>query len=147
MLAKVIGCGAGAAIFRYKPNQSLKVGVGMMVRGEVCLIVAQTGQRAGIIDSQYFPAIILLIVASSIATPLILKVLFKKYPNEPLDENKIGAIDTVVKVDAAMSEVREFLGGVDVQNIEVKAHSQREAIQQSQQKTDDQSCDNSTENK
>ena len=52
MLAKVIGCGLGAAMFKYKPNQSLKVGVGMMVRGEVCLIVAQTGQRAGIIDSQ-----------------------------------------------------------------------------------------------
>ncbi|MGN0771651.1 MAG: cation:proton antiporter [Christensenellales bacterium] len=128
MLAKVIGCGAGAAAFKYKPNQSLKVGVGMMVRGEVCLIVAQTGQRAGIIDSQYFPAIILLIVASSIATPLILKVLFKKYPNEPLDENKIGAIDTVVKVDAAMSEVRDFLGGMEVKKIEVKPHTQREAM-------------------
>ena len=150
MLAKVIGCGLGAAMFKYKPNQSLKVGVGMMVRGEVCLIVAQTGQRAGIIDSQYFPAIILLIVASSIATPLILKVLFKKYPNEPLDEDKIGAIDTVVKANAAMSEVREFLDGVDVQNIEVKARSQREAMQKSQQKVDDKgstSSDKPTGNK
>ena len=92
----------------------------------------------------------MLIVASSIATPLILKVLFKKYPNEPLDEDKIGAIDTVVKANAAMSEVREFLDGVDVKNIEVKARSQREAMQKSQQKVDDKgstSSDKPTENK
>ena len=49
-----------------------------MTRGEVALIVAQKGLSAGVLDSVYFPAVILLIIVSSIVTPIVLKVLFAK---------------------------------------------------------------------
>ena len=45
----------------------------MMTRGEVALIVAQKGLEVGVVDSVYFTAVILLIVVSSVATPLVLK--------------------------------------------------------------------------
>ena len=57
---------------------SIKIGVGMMTRGEVALIVAQKGLSVGLLEPKYFTAVILLIIVSSISTPIILKVLYAK---------------------------------------------------------------------
>ena len=76
LLSKVIGCGFMGRILGYKGKDALKIGVGMMTRGEVALIVTQRGLKAGIIGSEYFTAVILLIVVSSLLTPLLLKALF-----------------------------------------------------------------------
>ena len=80
ILSKIIGCGLAAKICRFNWGDSLKIGVGMMTRGEVALIVAQKGLDVGVVDSVYFTAVILLIVVSSVATPLVLKALFTKMP-------------------------------------------------------------------
>lgn len=78
LIAKVIGCGLTSKICRYSASDSLKIGVGMMTRGEVALIVAQKGLDAGLLTADYFTAVILLILVSSIATPIILKFLYSK---------------------------------------------------------------------
>ena len=78
LLTKIIGCGLAAKLCRFSWGDSLKVGVGMMTRGEVALIVAQKGLGVGVVDSVFFTAVILLIVVSSIVTPLALKGLFAK---------------------------------------------------------------------
>ena len=83
LATKIIGCGLAAKICRFGWGDALKVGVGMMTRGEVALIVAKKGLEVGVVDSVYFTAVILLIVVSSIATPLVLKVLFAKMPPVP----------------------------------------------------------------
>ena len=83
LLTKIIGCGLAAKVCRFSWGDSLKVGVGMMTRGEVALIVAQKGLDIGVVDSVYFTAVILLIVVSSVATPLALKALFTKMPVQP----------------------------------------------------------------
>ena len=83
LITKVIGCGLAAKICRFNWADSIKVGVGMMTRGEVALIVAQKGLDIGVVDPVYFTAVILLIVVSSVATPLVLKVLFTKAPPTP----------------------------------------------------------------
>ncbi len=83
LITKIIGCGLAAKICRFNWADSLKVGVGMMTRGEVALIVAQKGLDIGVVDPVYFTAVILLIVVSSVATPLVLKVLFTKAPPTP----------------------------------------------------------------
>ena len=80
LLAKIIGCGLAARACRFNWGDSLKVGVGMMTRGEVALIVAQKGLEVGVVEPVYFTAVILLIVVSSVATPLALKALFTKMP-------------------------------------------------------------------
>ena len=76
LLGKVVGCGLVAKLLKYNNSDALKIGVGMMTRGEVALIVAQRGLKAEIIDSKYFTAVILLIVVSSILTPIILKAIY-----------------------------------------------------------------------
>ena len=77
-MTKVVGCGLAAKICGYNVKDSIRIGAGMMTRGEVALIVAQKGLSAGVLDSVYFPAVILLIIVSSIVTPIVLKLLFAK---------------------------------------------------------------------
>lgn len=78
LITKIIGCGLMSRILGFKGSDSLKIGVGMMTRGEVALIVAQKGLQVGMIQSKYFTAVILLILVSSIATPIVLKILYSK---------------------------------------------------------------------
>ena len=59
-------------------NSIFRIGVGMMTRGEVALIVAQKGLSAGLLEPVYFTSVILLIIVSSIATPIVLKYLYSK---------------------------------------------------------------------
>ena len=78
LVTKIIGCGLMSRLLGYKGNDALKIGVGMMTRGEVALIVSQKGLAVGMISSVYFTAVILLIIVSSVATPIILKFLYAK---------------------------------------------------------------------
>lgn len=78
LLAKVIGCGLVSRLCKYSGSDSLKIGVGMMTRGEVALIVAQKGLAAGLLTADYFTAVILLILVSSILTPIVLKLLYTR---------------------------------------------------------------------
>lgn len=80
LITKVIGCGLTAKLAKNSWKDSLKVGVGMMTRGEVALIVASKGLNVGLMDQKYFVAVILLIICSSVVTPIILKLLYKGDP-------------------------------------------------------------------
>ncbi|MCI5899247.1 MAG: cation:proton antiporter [Hominisplanchenecus sp.] len=77
LVSKIVGCGLMSRALGFKGKDSMKIGVGMMTRGEVALIVSQKGLAVGMIDSVYFTAVILLILVSSIITPIILKVLYR----------------------------------------------------------------------
>lgn len=77
LLGKIIGCGLVAKAFRNSWKDSLKIGVGMMTRGEVALIVANKGLAVGLVEQRYFLSVILLIIVSSVSVPIILKLLFK----------------------------------------------------------------------
>ncbi len=84
MITKIIGCGLMARLCRFSRKDSLKIGCGMMTRGEVALIVSQKGLAVGMISPVYFAAVILLIIVSSITTPIILKLLYATdHMNEP----------------------------------------------------------------
>ena len=82
LVTKIIGCGGMAKICKFNMTDSLKIGVGMMNRGEVALIVAQKGLDAGLMDAKFFTAVIILIIVSSILTPILLKVLYAKWPDK-----------------------------------------------------------------
>ena len=77
LITKVIGCGTTAKLLGYSTKDSLKVGVGMMTRGEVALIVSQKGLSVGLMDPVYFTSVILLIIVSSVSTPILLKLLYR----------------------------------------------------------------------
>lgn len=78
LLCKVVGCGLMAKLCRFRTPDCLKIGVGMMTRGEVALIVAQKGLSVGLLTPVYFTSVIILIIVSSISTPIILKILYAK---------------------------------------------------------------------
>ena len=78
ILGKVIGCSGTALLCKFDARDSLKVGVGMMARAEVALVCAQKGVDAGIIGTDIMPFILIMIILSSFATPIILKGLYKK---------------------------------------------------------------------
>lgn len=78
LVSKIIGCGLMALICKFSRLDALKIGVGMMTRGEVALIVSQKGLSAGLLTPVYFTSVILLIIVSSILTPIILKMLYAK---------------------------------------------------------------------
>ena len=77
MITKIIGCGLVARLCKNNWKDSFKVGVGMMTRGEVALIVAQKGLAVGLLSPEYFASVILLIICSSVITPIVMKLLYR----------------------------------------------------------------------
>ncbi|MBQ6993070.1 MAG: cation:proton antiporter [Lachnospiraceae bacterium] len=82
LISKIIGCGLVSRVCGFKGYDCLKIGVGMMTRGEVALIVAQKGLSVGLMSAEYFTAVILLIIISSISVPILLKLLYTKAPEK-----------------------------------------------------------------
>ena len=73
VLTKIVGCGLGVKICGFTNIEALQVGVGMVSRGEVALIVAQKGYAMGLLDAALFPPIVIVVIATTIITPVILK--------------------------------------------------------------------------
>ncbi len=80
---KLAGCGAPAMLFLKDRGKSMKVGIGMVSRGEVGLIVAGVGASAGVLTSNNYTAVIIMVAATTIITPIWLKIAYKKEPPEP----------------------------------------------------------------
>ena len=77
-IAKIIGCGGSALLLGFKRKEPLQIGLGMMVRGEVALIVAQKGLSVGMVKAEYFAPVILLIIVSSMVVPILLGKAFSE---------------------------------------------------------------------
>ena len=73
VLTKILGCGLGAKICGFNGKEALQVGVGMVSRGEVALIIAQKGFAVGLISADMFPPIVLVVIATTIITPVVLR--------------------------------------------------------------------------
>ncbi|MCD7799981.1 MAG: cation:proton antiporter [Ruminococcus sp.] len=78
ILTKVVGCGLGALACKYNTKESIQIGVGMISRGEVALIIANKGADMGLIDTEkYFGPVVIMVVVTTIITPILLKLVFK----------------------------------------------------------------------
>ena len=87
---KIIGAGVGAKIFNYSNKQSAQIGIGMVCRGEVALIIANKGVDLGLIAGNLFIAILIVIIATTVISPILLKVSFKE-----AEESKFYSQDKV----------------------------------------------------
>ena len=85
IITKVIGCGLGAKVCGYKNYQCMRIGVGMISRGEVALIVANKGIEAGLMSSELVAPVIIVVIATTIITPIILKPVFMRSGNNGVD--------------------------------------------------------------
>lgn len=77
ILTKVVGCGLGARMCKFNNKQALQIGVGMISRGEVALIVADKGASYGLVSEEMFPPVVLMVIVTTLVTPLLLKMVFK----------------------------------------------------------------------
>ncbi|MEZ8031064.1 MAG: cation:proton antiporter, partial [Nitrosopumilus sp.] len=86
---KLFGCGLPAMYFLKSKQQGLRVGIGMISRGEVGLIVAGVGVTAGILTSEVYSTIIIMVVVTTIITPIWLKIEYRKeQKNDNNESNK-----------------------------------------------------------
>ncbi len=88
IVSKLIGCGLPAAFFLKNRSKGLKVGYGMISRGEVGLIVAGVAISAGAITQDVYSAILGMIIITTIIAPLLLR---KSYDKEPVEEENTCA--------------------------------------------------------
>ena len=77
IVSKIIGCGLGAKLCRYSNRECVQIGVGMVSRGEVALIVANKGIATGLMSNDYFGPVVIMVAATTIVTPILLKVVYK----------------------------------------------------------------------
>ena len=98
ILGKIIGSGAGALLARFTPRESLQIGIGMVSRGEVGLIIANIGAKAGYLDEELLTIIVGMILVTTLVTPPMLRASFrspKKTDNEPSTPPETGIKESV----------------------------------------------------
>ena len=82
ILSKVVGCGLGAKICGCTGKEAFQVGIGMISLGEVALIVAQKGYASGMLDDVLFAPIVLVVIVTTLITPILLKLVMKDNDSE-----------------------------------------------------------------
>jgi Kef-type K+ transport system membrane component KefB len=89
VVTKLGGCGLPAMFFLKSKAQGMRVGIGMISRGEVGLIVAGVGVTAGILTSEVYSTIVIMVAVTTIITPIWLKMEYRKeQKNDNNESNK-----------------------------------------------------------
>jgi Kef-type K+ transport system membrane component KefB len=83
VVTKLIGCGLPSLLFLKDKARSMRVGIGMVSRGEVGLIVAGVGVSSGALTNDIYTAVIIMVAATTIITPILLKIAYKKESPQP----------------------------------------------------------------
>ncbi|MDN5868132.1 MAG: cation:proton antiporter [Candidatus Nitrosocosmicus sp.] len=78
VLSKLVGCGLPSMLFLKDKTKSMRVGIGMVSRGEVGLIVAGVGVTSGVLSTDVYTSIILMVAVTTIITPIWLKKSYKE---------------------------------------------------------------------
>ena len=94
ILSKIVGCGLGAKLCRFSNKDSIRIGAGMVSRGEVALIVASKGAAVGLMKDEYFAPVVIVVVVTTIITPILLKFAYKSKNGEDESEIQTPAAET-----------------------------------------------------
>jgi Kef-type K+ transport system membrane component KefB len=81
VVTKLVGCGLPALIFLKDKGRAMKVGIGMVSRGEVGLIVAGVGVSSGALSADIYTTVIIMVALTTIITPIWLKIAYRKEDN------------------------------------------------------------------
>jgi len=83
ILTKILGCFLGARVTGFANIQSLRVGIGMISRGEVGLIIAGVGLSRGIIGPNMFSVMVIMVLVTTMITPILLRYVFPRVHEVP----------------------------------------------------------------
>ena len=75
VLSKFIGCGLGA--WKLGRAEMLRVGVGMVPRGEVGMVVAQIGLSLGVIEKPVYAVVVSMAIITTLVAPPLLKYAYR----------------------------------------------------------------------
>ena len=78
IFSKLAGCGLPALVFLRNRSKAMKVGIGMISRGEVGLIVAGIGVTSGVLSSNIYTTVIIMVAITTLITPVWLKKAYSK---------------------------------------------------------------------
>ena len=78
IVAKAVGCGVAARLLGFGRTEAVRVGVGMISRGEVGLIIAGYGLAQRIIGREVFSASVIMVLATTMMTPPLLRLTFPR---------------------------------------------------------------------
>ena len=95
VLTKVVGCGAGAKLCKYSNKDCIRIGAGMVSRGEVALIVAAKGNAIGLISADLMGPIVIVVVITTIISPILLKMTFSEKDHK--DEGNVFVESDLMK--------------------------------------------------
>lgn len=91
VLTKIVGCGIGAKLCKYSGKDSMRIGVGMISRGEVALIVASKGAVVGLLGTNFLGPIVIVVLITTIITPILLKIAYKDAQEENGLPEEVGS--------------------------------------------------------
>ena len=83
IVTKVFGAGGGARLAGFDNISALRVGLGMISRGEVGLIIASVGVSYGILVPEVFTTVVFVVLVTTIITPPLLRWSFTQRPSTP----------------------------------------------------------------
>ena len=86
IITKLVGCGLPALIFLRNKGRAMRVGIGMISRGEVGLIVAGVGVSSGALSTDVYTTVIIMVALTTIITPIWLKIVYRKDENRNTTE-------------------------------------------------------------
>lgn len=90
VLTKVVGCGLGAKLCKYSNQDCMRIGTGMISRGEVALIVASKGNAVGLMSADLLGPVVIVVVITTIIAPIFLKMTFSgKKKESAYEENNL----------------------------------------------------------
>ncbi|OFX14790.1 MAG: hypothetical protein A2V59_00450 [Armatimonadetes bacterium RBG_19FT_COMBO_69_19] len=97
VVGKIAGCGGGALAGGFSRAESLRVGVGMVSRGEVGLIIAGIGLQSGLLTDRGFAVMVIMVLATTLLTPILLRATF---PRQRPALTEAEAVEQVMGDDA-----------------------------------------------
>ncbi|MEO8393591.1 MAG: cation:proton antiporter, partial [Chloroflexota bacterium] len=83
---KIIGAGGGARLAGFDNFSALRIGLGMISRGEVGLIIATIGVNAGIMSEEIFTVVVFVVLVTTIITPPLVRWSFSERESQPESE-------------------------------------------------------------
>lgn len=89
VLSKWLGCGVGAKMCGFTTRECNQIGLGMVCRGEVALIVANKGAEVGLMPDALFGPVIIMVIISTILTPILLKLAYRGEDALQLEESPL----------------------------------------------------------
>lgn len=108
IIAKIIGCGFPALFANFNMMGALRIGMGMVPRGEVALIIAGIGMASNVLNPDFFSIAILMTLLTTLIPPPILALIIN-LPIKGIRKETKEIEATTIEYNFASKDIREVV--------------------------------------